>query len=64
MIALVRKVLGREKLILSPGVGTQGGEAAEAVNAGTDFAIVGRSIVEAAEPVRSLQDFNRSIPPP
>ncbi len=63
-ISQVRKIIGRERLIVSPGVGTQGGDGAKAVKAGTDFAIVGRSIIDAAEPLKTLQDFNRSIPPP
>ena len=63
-ITQVRKILGRDRLILSPGVGTQGGDAGRAVKAGTDFAIVGRSIIEAADPPQALQTFNRSMPPP
>jgi orotidine-5'-phosphate decarboxylase len=64
VIAQVRKILGAKRLILSPGVGIQGGEAVKAVKAGTDFVIVGRSIIESPEPRRALQDFNRSIPRP
>ena len=63
-ITQVRKILGRDRLILSPGVGTQGGDAGSAVKAGTDFAIVGRSIIEASDPLHALQNFNRSMPPP
>jgi orotidine-5'-phosphate decarboxylase len=64
VISQVRKILGKETLILSPGVGMQGGEGGKAVKAGSDFAIVGRSIVEAEDPVDALQAFNRSLPSP
>jgi orotidine-5'-phosphate decarboxylase len=37
-------------LILSPGVGAQGGSAAEALRHGADFVIVGRSIYEDPDP--------------
>jgi orotidine-5'-phosphate decarboxylase len=63
-ISQVRKILGRDRLILSPGVGTQGGEGGNAVKAGTDFAIVGRSIIDSSEPARALQNLNRSMPAP
>ena len=46
-------------LILSPGIGAQGGEADKAVAAGTDFAIVGRAIMTSekpAEEARRLRD--------
>jgi len=63
-ISQVRKIIGRDRLILSPGVGAQGGDAGKAVKAGTDFAIVGRSIIDSAEPARALQVISRSMPPP
>jgi len=49
-IAHIRKLVGK-KLIFSPGIGTQGGSAKEAVKAGADFIIVGRSIYGAKDPV-------------
>ncbi len=39
----IRSVVG-ELTIISPGVGAQGGSAAEAIRAGADYVIVGRSI--------------------
>ncbi len=39
-----------ELLILSPGIGAQGGEIGKAVGAGTDFAIIGRAILNAESP--------------
>jgi len=43
-IMYVRKKLGDERLILSPGVGAQGGKIRDALSAGADFLIIGRSI--------------------
>ncbi len=65
IIRQVRGVLARDQLILSPGVGRQGGKADRAIiEAGTDFAIVGRSIVEAADPVGATREFNSAMPAP
>lgn len=48
-IAAVRRAVGGRK-ILSPGVGAQGGSAADAIRAGADYVIVGRAIYGAADP--------------
>ena len=39
--------------IFSPGIGVQGGSAKEAVEAGADYLIVGRSVVRAADPTKA-----------
>ena len=46
----VRRIIGPEILILSPGIGVQGGDAEKAFVAGTDFAIIGRQFLEAEDP--------------
>ncbi|MDW5563998.1 MAG: orotidine-5'-phosphate decarboxylase [Methanomassiliicoccus sp.] len=48
-IAKVRSIVG-DLLILSPGVGAQGGSASDAISMGADHVIVGRSIYGAADP--------------
>jgi orotidine-5'-phosphate decarboxylase len=48
-IAAVRAIIGN-LLILSPGVGAQGGSASDALARGADQVIVGRSIYGAADP--------------
>lgn len=48
-IAKVRSIIG-DLLILSPGVGAQGGSASDAISMGADHVIVGRSIYGAADP--------------
>ncbi len=49
-IRLVRSIVG-DKLILTPGVGAQGGSASAAIEAGADYVIVGRAIYESENPV-------------
>ncbi|MGA2199138.1 MAG: orotidine 5'-phosphate decarboxylase / HUMPS family protein, partial [Nitrososphaerales archaeon] len=59
IIREVRRTLDPWQVILSPGIGFQGGEADKAVKAGTDFAIVGRSIIDAKSPRSMLRELNR-----
>ncbi len=52
----------RKKLsIYSPGVGTQGGNAKEVISAGTDYLIVGRSILNAKNPLMLQRIFNYKV---
>ena len=53
-IRLIRSVIGN-KIIISPGVGAQGGSALSALQAGADYLIVGRSIYDAEDPVASAE---------
>ncbi len=53
-IKLIRSVIG-EKVIISPGVGAQGGSAREALRAGADYIILGRSVYEAVDPRASAE---------
>ena len=48
-IRLIRSIIG-ERIIISPGVGAQGGSAWAALEAGADYIIVGRSIYGAEDP--------------
>ena len=43
--------------VFSPGVGVQGGSAGDAVSAGSDYLIVGRSILESDDPVRTAAEL-------
>jgi orotidine-5'-phosphate decarboxylase len=61
IIKEVRRTLSPWQVILSPGIGFQGGEADRAVKAGTDFAIVGRTILDASSPRGMVLELNRSI---
>jgi orotidine-5'-phosphate decarboxylase len=48
-IAKIHSIIG-DRIVISPGVGAQGGSASAALQAGADYLIVGRSIYEAEEP--------------
>jgi len=63
IIREVRSVLKKEQVILSPGVGFQGGDARKALEAGSDYLIVGRSIVDSKDPARSVEALNRELEP-
>jgi orotidine-5'-phosphate decarboxylase len=56
----IRELVGDLK-ILSPGVGAQGGSAADAISAGADYVIVGRSIYNSEDPVQAAQKIADDI---
>jgi len=56
-IAAVRKAIGGEIPIYSPGVGFQGGRAEDALKSGADYLIVGRSIITAKDPVVAAEQL-------
>jgi orotidine-5'-phosphate decarboxylase len=60
-IKLIRSIIG-ERVIISPGVGTQGGSAGAALQAGADYLIVGRSVYEAEDPVASAKKLLALLP--
>ncbi|MHA1771841.1 MAG: orotidine 5'-phosphate decarboxylase [Candidatus Thorarchaeota archaeon] len=53
----VRQILGDEVPIISPGVGAQGGSAADAIDAGASYIIVARSIINAPDPRAKAQEI-------
>jgi len=53
-IRQIRSIIG-ERIIISPGVGAQGGSAGAALQAGASYLIVGRSVYEAEDPVLSAK---------
>jgi orotidine-5'-phosphate decarboxylase len=59
----VRRLRGLvgSKLILSPGVGAQGGHPADAIAAGADAVIVGRAIYDARDPGREAAKFAEAL---
>ncbi len=48
--------------VYSPGVGTQGGDAEQAIKNGSDYLIIGRSIVEARQPGKAAKEFKDRLP--
>ena len=64
IIQYCAKKAGKNLNIFSPGVGTQGGNANEVISAGTDYLIVGRTILNAKNPISvakklHLQSFGK-----
>ncbi|MEK0346557.1 MAG: orotidine-5'-phosphate decarboxylase [Nitrosopumilus sp.] len=51
IIQYCAKKVGKNLSIFSPGIGTQGGDANEVISAGTNYLIVGRTILNAKNPV-------------
>ena len=60
MINKIRKMVG-SKMIISPGIGAQGGDPATAIKNGADYVIVGRTICQSKDPSVALNEINRSI---
>jgi orotidine-5'-phosphate decarboxylase len=47
--------------VYSPGIGAQGGDTEQAIRSGADYLIIGRSIVEAAEPAKVAKEIQSRI---
>jgi len=67
---IIRESLGKDFLIVTPGVRPASAEPGdqkriatpkEAIDAGADFIVVGRPILEAGDPVKSAQDILKEI---
>jgi len=56
----IRKIVGQLS-ILAPGVGVQGGSAADAIRAGADYVIVGRSIYASPDPTKAARDISEEV---
>jgi orotidine-5'-phosphate decarboxylase len=59
-ISEIRKIVG-QLLILAPGVGAQGGSAADAIRAGADYVIVGRSIYASPDPAKAARGISEEV---
>ena len=62
-IAQARKRLGRDILLFSPGSGAQGGDPIKSLEAGADYLIFGRSIVDAKNPGSAVKEIRESLLP-
>lgn len=56
----IREILGSDKFIISPGVGKQGGDIKETLEY-ANAVIIGRSIYEAEDPVKAIEEFIEKI---
>ena len=59
-VAKIRSWIGPNPLILTPGVGAQGGKPGSAIAAGADYEIIGRSIYQAKDPVEAARKFAKA----
>jgi len=59
IVRRAKEILGTSVPIFSPGVGTQGGEIARSLKAGTDYFIIGRSITGAQNPGKIAEELAR-----
>ena len=57
IIEYCAKKAGKNLNIFSPGVGTQGGSANEVISVGTDYLIVGRTIINSKNPVKVAKEL-------
>jgi len=57
----IRDVLGDDIPIICPGVGAQGGSARAAIDAGANFVIAARSVVEAPNPAAAAAAITTEI---
>ena len=58
IIQYCSKQAGKNLNIFSPGVGTQGGNASEVISSGTNYLIVGRTILNAKNPVSVAKELH------
>ena len=57
MVRYCKERAGRSLEIYSPGVGAQGGSAADTISAGTDYIIVGRTILGSTDPLKAAMEL-------
>ena len=57
IIQYCSKKVGKNLNIFSPGVGTQGGNAIKVISAGTNYLIVGRTILNAKNPISMAKEL-------
>ena len=60
-IGEIKRILKEKIPIYSPGIGFQGGKIEEAVKMGSDFLIVGRTIINAKDPVREAEKIRKTL---
>jgi orotidine-5'-phosphate decarboxylase len=57
VIREVRNIVGESAYVCSPGIGYQGGDARTALKSGTDYLIVGRTILKADDPREKAMEY-------
>jgi orotidine-5'-phosphate decarboxylase len=59
-LEILRQV-AKQLPVYSPGIGTQGGDAEQAIRSGADYLIIGRSIVETRQPAKAAKEIQNRI---
>mgnify|MGYP000899846632 CR=1 FL=1 len=57
IVSYCKKISGKKLDIYSPGIGTQGGSVTKAITSGSDFLIVGRTILGSKNPARTAKQL-------
>jgi orotidine-5'-phosphate decarboxylase len=60
-IKRLRNIISPDKIIVSCGIGAQGGQFAEAIRAGATYGIIGRAIYQASDPRASALRFLNEV---
>jgi orotidine-5'-phosphate decarboxylase len=56
-----KKITGKKLDIYSPGIGKQGGNAKKAIANGSDFLIIGRTILDSKYPLRKVKEYDQLL---
>jgi len=56
-----RRIVGKDLIIMSPGVGAQGADVGDAIKAGADFEVIGRKIYEAENPGEAAKKLSEKM---
>ena len=60
-VKTARNWIGKNVVMLTPGIGAQGGKPGDAIRAGADFEIVGRGIYQTDSPAEAARSIKRDI---
>jgi len=63
VVRKVRRIVGKKMMLISCGIGKQGGEFGAAIKAGADFEIIGRAIYDEADPLKEIRAIAEKIKP-
>lgn len=56
-----REIIGKRMLIISPGIGPQGGQIGDAIKEGANFEVIGRLIYGSENPARSAREISQRL---
>ncbi|MGM0381000.1 MAG: orotidine-5'-phosphate decarboxylase [bacterium] len=56
-----REIVGEDLIIVSCGIGAQGGRFGGAIEAGANYEIIGRAIYQAEDPAKKVKEINKKI---